>query len=251
MKPDNSNEHILSSWKEIAAYLGKSIRTVQRWETLGMPVRRPHGVPSNVVLAIDTELTEWHRQFIASGGERKIADDSAERMQSLKEKLQSLAATIASLEDQVLALKSAVRATESTSMARAISVLAVDDDEIHRYVIGKLLEASGFEVRLAIDGDDALRSTAQSKPDVILLDINLPGLSGFEVCAALRSNTNTNDVPVIFHTAYSANEVNHRRATDSGACAFLTYPIVRDHLVTVINQCVEKGVSVSPVPEAH
>jgi CheY-like chemotaxis protein len=241
MNPEDSNPHILSSWKEIAACLKKGVRTVQRWEALGLPIRRPQGAGSNVVIAIDTELKQWHRRFIASLDQGDSTSDATARLRSLKERLESLAASTASLEDRFLAFKSSIKVAESTSMAKVISVLAVDDDEIHRYAIGRLLAASGFGVSLATDGQEALRSAAQSKPDVILLDVNLPGLSGFEVCAALRADARTCNIPVIFHTAYSANEVNHRRAIDSGACALLTYPIARDHLITVVEQCVNRG----------
>jgi CheY-like chemotaxis protein len=117
-------------------------------------------------------------------------------------------------------------------------VLAVDDNDVHRYTIAKLLSASGFDTLLAKNGAEALSLTATSKPDVILLDVMLPDMSGFEVCSSFRSNDSTKEIPVIIHTAVAANEVNCTRALSAGACAFITYPIDRENLVTIINGCV-------------
>jgi CheY-like chemotaxis protein len=121
-----------------------------------------------------------------------------------------------------------------------ISVLAVDDNSIHCYAISKILQRRGFSVATANSGNDALQVVALKKPDVVLLDINLPDLSGFEVCQRLRADPTTRDIAVVFHTAATANEVTRQHASQVGGDAFLTYPVDQEHLYSVIQGCVAK-----------
>ena len=121
-----------------------------------------------------------------------------------------------------------------------ISVLAVDDNLIHCYAISKVLERNGFSVRTANTGTAALEIIKQEVPDVVLLDINLPDLSGFQVCERLRRDPGTHDVAVVFHTATSANEAARVHATMVGGDAFLTYPVDQEHLNSVIQGCVAR-----------
>jgi CheY-like chemotaxis protein len=236
MSTDNTSDRILSSWKEIAACLGKGVRTVQRWEKQGLPVHRPYGNSSNVVMAVESELRTWMTQYPESKQEAS-ASDLNRRLTHLKEELQRLGSRIKIL-DERLRLGSLEPASRRQIQERPVSVLAVDDNDVHRYTIAKLLSASGFDTLLAKNGAEALSLTATSKPDVILLDVMLPDMSGFEVCSSFRSNDSTKEIPVIIHTAVAANEVNCTRALSAGACAFITYPIDRENLVTIINGCV-------------
>lgn len=121
-----------------------------------------------------------------------------------------------------------------------ISVLTVDDNSIHCYAISKLLRRKGFSVAMANTGNDALQVVALAKPDVVLLDINLPDVSGYEVCQRLRADPATKDIAVVFHTASTSNEVNRQRAWQAGGDAFLTYPVDQEHLYTVIQGCVAR-----------
>jgi CheY-like chemotaxis protein len=121
-----------------------------------------------------------------------------------------------------------------------ISVLTVDDNSIHCYAISKILERRGFSVATASSGNDALQVVASAKPDVVLLDVNLPDLSGFEVCQRLRADPTTRDIAVVFHTAATANEVTRQQARMVGGDAFLNYPVDQDHLYSVIQGCVAR-----------
>jgi CheY-like chemotaxis protein len=121
-----------------------------------------------------------------------------------------------------------------------ISVLAVDDNDIHSYAISKVLERKGFSVSIAKCGSAALQLVETVKPDVVLLDVHLPDLSGFEVCQRLRSDPKTRDIAVVFHTASAANEVARSHATQVGGDAFLTYPVDQEHLYSVIQGCVAR-----------
>ena len=117
----------------------------------------------------------------------------------------------------------------------AIKVLAVDDNEAHCYALRKILEHSGFEVFTAITGADALAIAHRHKPDVVLLDINLPDMSGYDVCSRLKQDQATKRIPVVFHTATEATGPARGYAESVGAAAFLTYPIDDSQLVSVIH----------------
>jgi len=121
-----------------------------------------------------------------------------------------------------------------------ISVLAVDDNDIHCYAMSKILQRDGYAVVTAESGSAALKILHTQKPDVVLLDINLPDLNGFEVCARLRRDPRMKDVGVIFHTATSASDASRMKATQVGGDAFLTYPVEQEHLRSVIQGCVAR-----------
>ncbi len=85
-------------------------------------------------------------------------------------------------------------------------VLAVDDEPRNLQVIGPLLSRNGFRVSLALDGRRALELALETQPDVILLDVSMPDMDGFEVCRALRADIRTAGLPVIFLTARTSRE---------------------------------------------
>ncbi len=111
----------------------------------------------------------------------------------------------------------------TASTHTAGSVLVVDDEPINLAVVEGLLAPLGFEVRTAADGAAALAEVRRDAPDVVLLDVMMPGMSGFEVCERLRSDASTALVPVVMVTALDAHE--HRlRGLRAGADEFLTKP---------------------------
>ena len=113
-------------------------------------------------------------------------------------------------------------------------VLAVDDNEIHCYALRKVLENSGFDVSVAHNGSDALTIAQDQKPDVVLLDINLPDLTGFEVCTRLKQDDSTKGIAVVFHSATETTGPAKSYARSVGAVGFLTYPIDPNQLATVV-----------------
>lgn len=80
-------------------------------------------------------------------------------------------------------------------------ILMVDDDPKNLGVLGTILEKSGYEIHIAVSGKDAIEAANFSSPDLILLDVVMPGMNGFEVCRLLKENGNFADVPVIFLTS--------------------------------------------------
>ena len=79
-------------------------------------------------------------------------------------------------------------------------ILVVDDSYTNLLIISDLLKYSGFDVAIASDGESALQQVECKPPDLILLDLVMPGIDGFEICKRLKSNPSTSDIPVIFMT---------------------------------------------------
>ncbi|MGF1445968.1 MAG: phosphate regulon transcriptional regulator PhoB [Pikeienuella sp.] len=102
-------------------------------------------------------------------------------------------------------------------------VLVVEDEDALSALLEYNLEKEGFEVRVSADGEDALLVIEEDKPDLVLLDWMLPGLSGIEICRRIRARPDTRDVPVIMLTARS-DEDDRIRGLDTGADDYLTKP---------------------------
>ena len=108
--------------------------------------------------------------------------------------------------------------------AKKFRILAVDDDPAIVCLLSHLLEDSGYEVLTAATGTVALDCAITDDPDLILLDILLPDMEGMEVCAKLRQNPVTSDIPIIFLTAYNTED-RLEEAMDMGGDDFLGKPI--------------------------
>jgi DNA-binding response OmpR family regulator len=110
------------------------------------------------------------------------------------------------------------------------SVLVVDDDPDVCDLVTYKLEQSGFEVRRASDGDAALREVAKKVPDLVLLDVMMPGISGLEVLERLRSGPATAGIPVVMLTA-KAQENDVERGFELGADDYVVKPFSPRELV--------------------
>ncbi len=103
------------------------------------------------------------------------------------------------------------------------NVLIVDDAPDNLNLLQRLLADEAYEIRVAPNGEFALRAAEASPPDLILLDIHMPELDGFEVCKRLKSNDLTRDIPIIFLTALS-NPEDEGRGLKLGAVDYITKP---------------------------
>lgn len=108
-------------------------------------------------------------------------------------------------------------------------VLLVDDNEGNRDLIALYLEGLPVRCTVASDGQGALESIAQSRPDLVLLDVMMPKMSGFEVCRAIKSDEALRDIPVVMVTALDS-VVDQDRAKLEGADGYMVKPIDRDEL---------------------
>ena len=103
------------------------------------------------------------------------------------------------------------------------SVLVVEDEPAQREVLAYNLEAEGFRVALAEDGDEALVLFEEDAPDIVVLDWMLPGVSGIEICRRLKANPASRGVPIIMLSARS-EEVDRVRGLETGADDYVVKP---------------------------
>jgi two-component system, sensor histidine kinase and response regulator len=127
--------------------------------------------------------------------------------------------------------------SQDTTQSFPPAILIVDDNPQNLQVLGKILQENKFEIEFAINGEAALVWLKKQQFDLILLDINMPGMNGFEVCRKIRSNPAMNNVPVIFLSADTDRE-SILKGFEFGAQDFVTKPFdsrellarVRTHL---------------------
>jgi len=119
-----------------------------------------------------------------------------------------------------------------------MTILAVDDTAAYLKLLTELLKAEGYRVRAAFSGELALGATRANPPELVLLDMRMPGMDGFEVCRRLKADPITRDVPVIFLSAASEMKDKLQRFA-AGAVDFVTKPFQRDELLVRVRTHVE------------
>jgi adenylate cyclase len=112
----------------------------------------------------------------------------------------------------------------------AFRVLVVDDDPDMAGILVRLLKQQGMQADVAADGPLALRTIAASPPDLVLLDVQMPGPDGFEICRRLKSNDATALLPVVLVTALEDQD-SRVRGIEAGADDFLSKPVRREELI--------------------
>src|SRR3954454_19094005 len=121
-----------------------------------------------------------------------------------------------------------------------MTILVVDDESESRTLLAAVLTAEGYEVRAADAGELALASIAVKRPDLILLDIRMPGMDGFEVCRRLQEGVDTRDIPVIFLSG-SAGLRERVEGFRLGAVDYVTKPFQREELLARVRTHLELG----------
>lgn len=110
-------------------------------------------------------------------------------------------------------------------------ILVVDDFVQNVELLEELLIAADYDVSTAYDGEEALKKAHEEKPDLILLDIMMPKMDGYEVCEALRNADDTKDIPIIFVTAKTEVKDWTHAIFNMGANSYITKPINSKKLV--------------------
>lgn len=108
-------------------------------------------------------------------------------------------------------------------------ILIAEDEPDIRDLIALTLNFSGFEVVMAVDGEEAIRHAQNQQFDLILLDVRMPRMSGYEVCRELRQMTNTKDVPIVFLSA-KGQESEMQAGLDAGADEYILKPFAPSKL---------------------
>jgi DNA-binding response OmpR family regulator len=126
-------------------------------------------------------------------------------------------------------------------------VLIVEDNPDLLELFSTILTKHGYQVRPFLSGKAALNSARQKTPDVILLDINLPDMSGYDVCSQLKIDDDTHDVPVIFCSSINDHTAK-TRAFAVGGSAYLKKPVLMDELVACV-QTLLNGSQICRLPD--
>jgi class 3 adenylate cyclase len=119
-----------------------------------------------------------------------------------------------------------------------LKILAVDDQPENLGLLNRVLEMAQFDVRAATSGQAALQAARADLPDLILMDISMPGMDGFEVCKKLKADPKTKDVPVVFLTGRSDTE-HLVKGFELGAVDYITKPFNNSELLHRINTHLE------------
>jgi chemotaxis family two-component system response regulator PixH len=120
-----------------------------------------------------------------------------------------------------------------------ITVLVVEDGLTDMEIISRYLRQAGYSVISAVSSEEAQQKLDTNKPDVILLDVILPGKSGFEICRELQNNPNTSQIPVVFCSTKNS-EVDKIWGNMLGAKAYLSKPIDKEELEKTLKTLTNK-----------
>jgi len=115
------------------------------------------------------------------------------------------------------------------------TVLHIEDNEYNRKIVRQLLSRTPFRLLEAVDGEEGLRVAQRELPDLILMDVQLPKLSGLDATRLLRADPRTAQIPLVVVTSFALSG-DDRRAIDAGASAYLAKPYSPRDLMALINR---------------
>lgn len=113
-------------------------------------------------------------------------------------------------------------------------ILVVEDNEMNRDMLTRRLQRNGFETAVAINGEEALSIIESYKPDLILMDMSLPVMDGWEATRYLKKNAGTNNIPIVGLSAH-ARDIDIIKGIDAGCDAYETKPVDMPRLLATIN----------------
>jgi CheY-like chemotaxis protein len=113
-------------------------------------------------------------------------------------------------------------------------ILVVDDDEMVLMALNELLKPEGYNVQTVTSGTEALQKLDQNGYDLLMLDVIMPEMDGFELCKKIRALDQYKDTPIVFLTAKSREE-DRQRGLEVGANLFLSKPISPDKLLGIVS----------------
>ena len=119
-------------------------------------------------------------------------------------------------------------------MTQSYDILAIDDDKLSQKIINKALNTGGYTARLANNGEAGINEAMREIPDIILLDVEMPGMNGYEVCERLRELEQTKDVPIVFLSSHSSIR-ERMQGYEVGADDYIIKPFEPEHLVARLN----------------
>nr|HOP40682.1 response regulator [Geobacteraceae bacterium] len=121
-----------------------------------------------------------------------------------------------------------------------MKILIVEDDDNSRVFLKRALQSQGYEVECAGNGVEALEKAALSAPGLIISDIMMPRMDGFELCRAIKLDERLRAVPFVFYTATFVEQRDEKLAMSLGADRFLVKPMEPDEFFRVIGEVIDK-----------
>ncbi len=118
-------------------------------------------------------------------------------------------------------------------------ILLVEDNEMNRDMLSRRLERRGHEVIIALDGQQGVNAARETQPDLILMDMSLPVLDGWEATRQLKTDASTNSIPIIALTAHAMSS-DEQRAREAGCDDFDTKPIELQRLLEKIQTLLDR-----------
>jgi len=115
--------------------------------------------------------------------------------------------------------------TAAEPTAKAVQILAVDDNPDARVAVSRLLRSAGYDVLEASTGAEGLRLVKERRPDLVLLDVNLPDISGIEVCKRIKSDPETANIFVVHLSAAEISSDSQANGLESGADGYIAQPV--------------------------
>ncbi len=117
-------------------------------------------------------------------------------------------------------------------------ILIVEDNQVNLDIFTEILE-DDFDLKIAMDGQQALDVIEDYMPDVVLLDVMMPTMNGYEVCEKIRSNAQLKDIKVIMVSARAMNS-ERKKGLESGADEYITKPFDEEVLMDMVKSCVNE-----------
>lgn len=114
-------------------------------------------------------------------------------------------------------------------------ILVVDDDAMNREIMQEFLATEDYRVRLARDGEDGIQQARDHLPDLVLVDLKMPDMTGYEVCETLKADPATQHIPLVVVTGFNGSE-EEQRARTAGADGFLTRTSNIDYFIKIVQQ---------------
>ena len=140
----------------------------------------------------------------------------------------------------------AIRTEHNNHSGEALSVLLVDDSKTIRRSASNFLSSAGFTVTTAVDGFDALSKVVEHRPSIVLIDIMMPRLDGYQTCALIKNNADYRDIPVVMLSSKDGL-FDKARARVVGSDAHLSKPFTADTLTAAVRKYSQRRVD--PVSE--
>jgi CheY-like chemotaxis protein len=210
--------------REVAETFGKSVESIRKYKNFG------------IIRVIDKR---GNKDFFDRGEILKIRDRLRDfRLKGLS--LSQIADQLAAARDDLAAPPLRQGFAPAPDADHPPKVLIVDDEAEARAALGEFLQEQGYAVREAVDGEEALAKAFTEKPDVLLLDLRLPKLDGYQVCQTLKGNPITSGIPIIMVTALNTTP-QKVKGIEYGADDYVTKPFDLEELFARIKMVLRRA----------